>query len=68
LWHARQPLEDLGMYVHPAMFSLPYADKAFDNTGRIIEESRRERLKSNLQQFLEYGGKLVNGAKPAGAA
>jgi NAD(P)H-dependent FMN reductase len=66
LWHSRQPLECVGTIVHPVMYSLPQADKAFDANGRIADPKRRERLKQNLAKFLQFAEALA--VRPAAVA
>ncbi|MCD0447299.1 NAD(P)H-dependent oxidoreductase [Glycomyces sp. A-F 0318] len=47
----RVPLEGLGMRLHPTMFSLARADRAFDG-GDLAEQSERDRLDAVLGDFL----------------
>lgn len=54
LWHLRQPIEGLGTFVMPFMYSLPQADKAFDEAGQLADEKRRESLNLQVQQFIEH--------------
>lgn len=59
LWHTRQPLEAIGSMVYPAMFSLPQAHQAFDGSGKLSDEKRRESLRKQLDGFLSYAAALV---------
>jgi NAD(P)H-dependent FMN reductase len=58
LWHLRQPLEGLGTFVVPYMYSLPQADKAFDENGQLADEKRVETLRTQVQQFVDHVMKL----------
>lgn len=51
LWSLRVPLEHLGVYVHPAMFSLAKAHEAFGKDGGLLDPSLADRLKVSLAQF-----------------
>lgn len=48
----RIPLEGNGMRLHPAMFTLPAADTAFDADGRIADPAQHDRLDGVLKDFL----------------
>jgi chromate reductase len=54
LWHTRQPLEAIGTIVYPAMFSLPEANKAFDQNGTLLDTKRHERLKDMIVEFVGF--------------
>jgi NAD(P)H-dependent FMN reductase len=58
LWHLRQPLEGLGTFVMPYMYSLPQADKAFGEDGKLLDEKRVETLRGQVQQFVDHAQKL----------
>jgi chromate reductase len=59
LWQLRIPLEGLGVLVHPDMYSLPWADKSFDEAGELKEKERRDRLAQMLEAHLATARKLV---------
>jgi NAD(P)H-dependent FMN reductase len=52
LWALRVPLEHLGVHVHPDMFSLAQADRAFDNAGHIADPQLHARFDRTLGDFL----------------
>jgi NAD(P)H-dependent FMN reductase len=54
LWQLRQPIEGLGTFVMPFMYSLPQADKAFGEDGQFVDEKRAESLNAQVQQFIEH--------------
>jgi NAD(P)H-dependent FMN reductase len=60
LWQLRQPLEGLGTFVMPFMYSLPQADKAIGADGKFVDSSRDESLRTQMQQFLEATAKLTS--------
>lgn len=37
-------LEGLGVLLHPDMYTLPWAEKAFGPDGRLIDQERQDRL------------------------
>lgn len=53
LWALRMPLEHLGVYVHPAMFSLARAHEAFGQDGDLTDAALADRLTLALSQFRE---------------
>lgn len=59
LWQLRIPLEGLGVILHPDMYALPWASKAFGPDGRLIEPERQERLEAMVRRYLEMGRKLA---------
>ena len=59
LWQLRIPLEGLGVILHPDMYALPWASKAFGPDGRLIEPERQERLEVMVRRYLEMGRKLA---------
>jgi len=52
LWALRVPLECLGVHVHPNMFSLAQAAKAFDDDGRLQDEALGARLQDLCSDFV----------------
>ena len=61
LWQLRIPLEGLGVLLHPDMYTLPWADKAFGPDGRLIERERQDRLAVMVQRYLAVAQKLEAG-------
>jgi chromate reductase len=59
LWQLRIPLEGVGVLVHPDMYSLPWADTSFDETGGLKEKERRDRLAQMLSGYLATARKLA---------
>lgn len=59
LWHLRVPLEGLGVLLQPDMYTLPWADKAFDENGRLKEAERYDRLKQMLDGYFRMATKLT---------
>ena len=39
LWHVRQPLEGLNIFVHPEMYALPKAREAFAEDGTLTDHN-----------------------------
>jgi len=58
LWQLRIPLEGLGVTLHPDMYTLPWADKQFDEGGRLKEPERQERLVKTVGAYLEMARRL----------
>lgn len=54
LWHSRVPFEAMGAFVHPEMFGLPRADKAFDENGNFIDPKFKNRLQELIGDFLKH--------------
>jgi NAD(P)H-dependent FMN reductase len=52
LWALRVPLEHLGSRVYPDMFSLAQAHTAFDERGRMIGDSMRDRFAATIANFM----------------
>jgi NAD(P)H-dependent FMN reductase len=59
LWQLRIPLEGLGVTLHPDMYTLPWADKQFDDQGGLKEPERQERLVKMVNAYLEMARKLA---------
>jgi chromate reductase len=53
LWQLRIPLEGCGVHVYPDMFSLPWAEKQFDEGGQLVEPERRQRLEAVIGAYLK---------------
>jgi chromate reductase len=53
LWQLRIPLEGMGTFVHPDMYTLPQGQQAFDESGRLKEADRLERLETMIAGYLE---------------
>lgn len=59
LWQLRIPLEGLGVFVYPDMYSLPWAARTLDDDGRLVEEERAERLKTLVENYLSVADRLT---------
>ena len=59
LWQLRIPLEGLGVFVYPDMYTLPWAATTLDDAGRLVEPERDERLKSMVEGYLSAAKKLA---------
>ncbi len=59
LWQLRVPLEGLGVLLHPDMYTLPWADKAFGPDGRLTDAERQARLAAMVQAYLVVARKLA---------
>lgn len=53
LWQARIPLEGLGVFVYPDMFTLPHSHEAFGEDGRLKDEKTRQRLEKMVLDYLK---------------
>lgn len=58
VWHLRQPLEACGIHVHPNMFSLALADKAFAEDGTLKDEAMQQRLEDTVLSFIHLIDKV----------
>tara|TARA_R100000306_G_scaffold62381_1_gene69191 strand:+ start:5820 stop:6254 length:435 start_codon:yes stop_codon:yes gene_type:complete len=54
LQSARQLFANLGAVVVPEQLALPYADKAFDGEGRLIDEKQVQQVKALADRFVGY--------------
>jgi NAD(P)H-dependent FMN reductase len=52
LWQLRIPLEGLGVFVHPAMFSMGRGDQVLDPSGSIGDPAALERLETIVRGYL----------------
>jgi chromate reductase len=59
LWQLRIPLEGLGTIVSPDMYSLPWADKGFEEDGRLKEPERQARLEEMIGGYLSLTRKVA---------
>jgi NAD(P)H-dependent FMN reductase len=59
LWQLRIPLEGLGVTLHPDMYALPWAKEQFDESGRLKEPDRQERLVKTVGAYLVMARKLA---------
>ena len=58
LWQSRIPLEGLGVFVYPDMFTLPHSHQAFDEGGRLKEASHQARLEKIVSEYLKVAAHL----------
>ncbi len=59
LWQLRIPLEGLGMFVHPDMFSLPAGGQAFGEDGRLADPKVAERLQRMVEGYVRAARALA---------
>lgn len=59
LWALRVPLEATGAFLHPDMFSLATADKAFDEYGGLVDAKLAARLDRTVAGFATTARALV---------
>jgi chromate reductase, NAD(P)H dehydrogenase (quinone) len=59
LWHTRVPLEGLGNYVFPEMFSLGGSFQAFDEKG-FVNPDDQKRFAAALAGFTEFSNNLLS--------
>lgn len=59
LWQLRIPLEGLGVTLLPDMYTLPWADQQFDESGRLKDPERQARLERTVGAYLEMARKLA---------
>jgi NAD(P)H-dependent FMN reductase len=59
LWQLRIPLEGVGMFLYPDMYTLPSADKMFDEQGKLKEAERTERLRGMVEGYLKTARALA---------
>jgi chromate reductase, NAD(P)H dehydrogenase (quinone) len=52
LWQLRIPLEGLGVFVHPGMFSLGQGDRVLDEAGSLNDPAALGRLQTIVQGYL----------------
>lgn len=58
LWALRIPLEGLGVTLHPDMFALAQADRAFGGDGGLADAALQRRLESLVAGYLRMGERL----------
>lgn len=51
LWSLRVPLEGLGVFVFPTMYSLSHANEMFAEDGTFTDSKRKESLTNLLSEF-----------------
>ena len=54
LWHLRVPLEGLGSFVYPEMFSLAVSSDSFDQEGNLRDKKLMSNLENNIKVFLGH--------------
>ena len=60
LWQLRIPLEGLGVVVYPDMYALPWAAKAFLESGLLSEPDRQARLEGMIEGYLALARRLAD--------
>jgi NAD(P)H-dependent FMN reductase len=58
LWQSRIPLEGLGVFVYPDMYTLPHSHSAFDPFGKFVDEKNMTRLEKMVQEYLKVAASL----------
>jgi len=58
LWQLRIPLEGCGVLLHPDMFALAAAHKAFNEAGALEDAGLAERFDSAIAAYVDYTRKL----------
>lgn len=53
LWQLRIPLEGCGVTLSPSMYTLPWAEKQFDETGKLKEAERQQTLERMVSGYLK---------------
>jgi NAD(P)H-dependent FMN reductase len=61
-WASRVPLEVTGAILHPDVFSLPLADKAFDETDALTDAKTAARLDKIVAGFVGFANTLATRA------
>lgn len=59
LWQLRIPLEGLGVFVYPAMYTLPHGNQAFGLDGSLVNDQARERLEQMIDGYLRAARALA---------
>jgi chromate reductase, NAD(P)H dehydrogenase (quinone) len=59
LWSLRMPLEALGAFVYPDMFSLSVAHEAFDAKGGLKDTNLYTMLDGNVDGFIKHVSKTL---------
>ncbi|MGH7740288.1 MAG: NADPH-dependent FMN reductase [bacterium] len=60
LWQSRIPLEGLGTFVYPDMYTLPHSREAFTEEGRFQDSAHQERLEKIVKAYLPVAEALKN--------
>ncbi len=66
LWALRVPLEGCGVLLHPDMFALALADKAFTPEGKLVDEGMGRRLQKAVRAYVEMGERMRGAGGTAG--
>ena len=61
LWQSRVPLEGLGVFVYPDMYTLSHSEEAFDENGKLKDEKKYERLEKIVKEYLKIAPNLTVG-------
>jgi chromate reductase, NAD(P)H dehydrogenase (quinone) len=54
LWALRVPFEHLGARIYPDMFSLAQAHEAFDERGRLVNQTLQSRFDRTIECFMDF--------------
>jgi len=63
LWQTRIPLEGLGVFVYPDMYTLPHSHSAFDPFGKFEDEKNQLRLEKIVKEYLKVASALNTAQK-----
>ncbi len=58
LWQLRIPLEGCGLLLHPEMFALAGANKAFADDGSLVDAGLADRFNKNLDAYADFTRRL----------
>ncbi|HXL73953.1 MAG TPA: NAD(P)H-dependent oxidoreductase, partial [bacterium] len=58
LWQTRIPLEGLGVFVYPDMYTLPQSSEAFDAHGKFADGKNYVRLEKIVKEYLKVASAL----------
>jgi NAD(P)H-dependent FMN reductase len=59
LWQTRVPLEGLGVFVNPHMYTLAHSHEAFDEHGQFKDEQNYARLEKMVKEYLKAAKALA---------
>jgi chromate reductase, NAD(P)H dehydrogenase (quinone) len=59
LWQSRIPLEGLGVFVYPDMYTLAHSWEAFDENGKFRDEQNLSRLEKIVGEYLKAASALA---------
>jgi NAD(P)H-dependent FMN reductase len=60
LWQTRIPLEGLGVYVSPHMYTLAHSHEAFDAHGQFKDPQNYARLEKMVKEYVQFAKALTH--------